>query len=228
MNGWTFVTVEGNKPWSIGTYGGNKYAYANGYNDDTDNEQWCISPAFDLTYYRDVVLTFRNAMKFTGPDMQLFFSSNYDGQNPSAATWTELDYEKSEGNYTWTESGEISLDGLQGKGNCYIAFLYTSNLDDGAAAWEVDDILILGSAYDAVEETELTDVNFWNYDNEIFVDNQTNGKVEMMVYNLLGQPVMTKTLSAGSVRLSHNLATGVYVVTLQNSKGRMAVKMIVR
>ncbi|MCR4847413.1 MAG: chitobiase/beta-hexosaminidase C-terminal domain-containing protein [Bacteroidales bacterium] len=228
MNGWTFVTIEGNKPWSIGTYGGNKYAYANGYNDDTDNEQWCISPAFDLTYYRDVVLTFRNAMKFTGPDMQLFFSSNYDGQNPSAATWTELDYVKSEGNYTWTESGEISLDGLQGKGNCYIAFLYTSNLDDGAAAWEVDDILILGTAYDAVEETALTDVNFWNYDNEIFVDNQTNGKVEMTVFNLLGQPVMAKTLSAGNVRLSHSLATGVYVVTLQNSKGRMAVKMIVK
>ena len=228
MNGWTFVTVEGNKPWNIGTYGGNKYAYANGYNDDTDNEQWCISPAFDLTYYRNVVLTFRNAMKFTGPDMQLFFSSNYDGEHPSSATWTELDYEKSEGNYTWTESGEISLDGLQGKGNCYIAFLYTSNLEDGAAAWEVDDILIIGSAYDAVEETEVTDVTLWNYGNEIFVDNQTNGNVEMAVYNLLGQPVYAKTISAGSVRFSHNLAKGVYVVTLQNSKGRMAVKMIVR
>ncbi|MBQ3709113.1 MAG: chitobiase/beta-hexosaminidase C-terminal domain-containing protein [Bacteroidales bacterium] len=228
MNGWTFVTVEGNKPWSIGTYGGNKYAYANGYNDDTDNEQWCISPAFDLTYFRDVTLTFRNAMKFTGPDMQLFFSSNYDGQNPSSATWTELEYVKSEGNYTWTESGEISLDGLQGKGNCYIAFLYTSNLEDGAAAWEVDDILIVGTAWDAVEETTVTDVNFWNYDNEIFVDNQTNGNVQMTVFNLLGQPVYTKTIGAGSTRFSHDLTAGLYVVTLQNSKGRMAVKMIVK
>ena len=72
------------------------------------------------------------------------------------------------------------------------------------------------------------DVNLWNANNEIFVDNQTNGNVEMTVFNLLGQPVMAKTLSAGSVRFSHNLATGVYVVTLQNSKGRMAVKMIVR
>ena len=228
MNGWTFVTVEGNKPWNIGQYNGNHYAYANGYNDDDDNEQWCISPAFDLTYYRDVVLTFRNAMKFTGPDMQLFFSSNYDGEHPTSATWTSLDFEKSEGNYVWTESGEISLDGLYGRSNCYIAFLYTSNLDDGAAAWEVDDILIVGTAYDAVEETTVMDINLWNADNEIFVDNQTNGNVEMTVFNLLGQPVMAKSLSAGSVRFSHSLATGVYVVTLQNSKGRMAVKMIIK
>ena len=227
MNGWTFITVEGNKPWSIGTYGGNKYAYANGYNDDADNEQWCVSPAFDLTYYTDVVLTFRNAMKFTGPDMQLFFSNNYDGEHLTAATWTELDYVKSEGNYTWTESGEISLDELRGS-NCYIAFLYTSNLEDGAAAWEVDDILILGTAYDAVEETSVMDVNFWSYDNEIFVDNQTNGNVQMTVFNMLGQQVLAKTLNEGSVRFSHNLVTGLYVVTLQNSKGSMSVKMVVR
>ena len=228
MNGWTFVTIEGNKPWNIGQYSGNHYAYANGYNDDSDNEQWCISPAFDLTYYRDVVLTFRNAMKFTGPDMQLFFSSNYDGEHPTSATWTELDFVKSEGNYVWTESGEISLDGLTGRSNCYIAFLYTSTLDDGAAAWEVDDIMIVGTAYDAVEETSVMDVTLWNSGNEIFVDNQTNGNVEMAVFNLLGQPVMAKTLNAGSCRFSHSLATGVYVVTLQNSKGRMAVKMIVK
>ena len=227
MNGWTFVTVEGNKPWSIGTYGGNKYAYANGYNDDIDNEHWCISPSFDLTYYTDVVLTFRNAMKFTGPDMQLMFSTDYDGEHISAATWTELDYVKSEGNYVWTESGEISLDGLRAS-NCHLAFLYTSFVDDGAAAWEVDDILVLGTAYDAVEETEVTDVSFWNFGNEIFFDNQTNGNVQMTVFNMLGQQVFAKTLSTGSVRFSHNLATGLYVVTLQNSKGRMAVKMIVR
>ena len=227
MNGWTFVTVEGNKPWSIGTYGGNKYAYANGYNDDIDNEQWCISPSFNLTYFTNVVLTFRNAMKFTGPDMQLLFSTDYDGTNISAATWTELDYVKSEGNYTWTESGEILLDGIRSS-NCHIAFLYTSTLEEGAAAWEVDDILVIGTAYDAVEETTVSDVNFWNYDNEIFVENQTNGNVQMTVFNLIGQQVFTKTLSSGNTRFSHNLANGLYVVTLQNSKGRMSVKMIVK
>ena len=227
MNGWTFVTVEGNKPWNVSSYGGNHYAYANGYNDDVDNEQWCISPAFDLTNMTDVVLTFRNAKNYTGPDLELYFSSDYDGQDPTAASWHELQFEMSTGGYTWTESGEISLDGLRSD-NCYIGFRYISTIDDGAAAWEVDDILITGTAYDAVEETELSNVGIWNHNDELYIENNTNGNLQMVVFNLLGQPVYTQTIGAGSVRFSHNLAKGVYVVTLQNSKERMAVKMIVR
>ena len=227
MNGWTFVTVEGNKPWNVSSYGGNHYAYANGYNDDTDNDQWCISPAFDLTNLINVTLTFRNAKNYNGPDIELLFADDYDGQDPSSATWHELQFNMSTGSYEWTESGEISLDIFRGD-NCYIAFHYISTLDDGAAAWEVDDILITGIAYDAVEETELRDVNFWNHNDEMVVENNTDGNLHMVVFNLLGQPVYNQTIGTGSVRFSHNLAKGVYVVTLQNNKERMAVKMIVR
>ena len=109
MNGWTFVTIEGNMPWGINQYQGNHYAYANGYGDDVANEHWCISPAFNLNIYSNASLTFRNAMKFTGPDLELYFSNDYDGENPSSATWTELTYVMSEGNYVWTESGVIDL-----------------------------------------------------------------------------------------------------------------------
>ena len=144
MNGWTFVTVEGNKPWTIGTYANNHYANANGYNDDVDNEQWCISPAFDLTLHagQDVILWFRNAMKFTGPALQLLFSNNYNGSNPTTATWQPLTFTPSPGNYEWTPSGVIDLSGFNGN-NCYIAFKYTSTVAEGAAAWEVDDIMVL-------------------------------------------------------------------------------------
>ena len=227
MNGWTFVTVYGNKPWTIGSYAGNHYANANGYNDDVDNDQWCISPAFNLDAYQGVVLTFMNAMKFTGPDLELYFSNNYDGQDPTTAIWQRLDFIKSEGNYTWTESGEISLDGLYGS-NCYLGFRYTSTLDEGAAAWEIDDILLTASSITGVNESTLMDVNFWNHSNEIFVENHTGSDLQMVVYNLLGQPMMAKTIGTGSVRFSHSLAQGIYVITLQNAQERMAVKMIVR
>ena len=227
MNGWTFVTVEGNKPWTVSSYGGNHYAYANGYNDDVDNDQWCISPAFDLTNLMNVTLTFRNAKNYNGPDLELLFADDYDGQDPSSATWHELQFNMSAGGYEWTESGEISLDIFRGD-NCYIAFHYVSTVEDGAAAWEVDDILVTGTAYDAVEETELTNVNFWNHNDEIIVENNTNGNLQMVVFNILGQPVCNQTIGTGSERFSHNLAKGVYVVTLQNSKERMAVKMIVK
>ena len=180
-----------------------------------------------MTNLRDVTLTFRNAKNYNGPDLELLFSDDYDGQDPSSATWHELQFNMSAGGYEWTESGEISLDLFRGN-NCYIAFHYISTLDDGAAAWEVDDVLITGTDYDAVEETELSNVGLWNHNDEIVIENNTNGNLQMVVFNLLGQPVYNQTIGTGSVRFSHDLAKGVYVIALQNNKERMAVKMIVR
>lgn len=143
MNGWTFVTVQGNKPWFIGQYNNNHYANANGYNDDDDNEQWCISPVFDLTEYagQDLKLTFKNATKFEGPALQLLFSNDYNGEDPTNATWQSLSFTPSPGNYTWTESGEIDMSGFSGS-SCYIAFKYISHVPNDAASWEVDDIML--------------------------------------------------------------------------------------
>ena len=227
MNGWTFVTVEGNKPWTIGTYNGNKYANANGYNDDVDNEQWCISPAFNLNNYEGVKLSFMNATKFDGPALELFFSNDYDGQDPTAATWQPLEFTMSEGNYTWTESGEISLDGFSGA-ICYIAFKYTSTIADGAAAWEVDDIVLSASSFTSVNETEKMNVMVWNRTHEIVVDNHSGDDLVMVVYNLLGQPVMSNRIATGSNCVAHNLSDGLYLVTLRNAQGMMTVKIVVR
>ena len=227
MDGWTFVTIYGNKPWTIATHNGNKYANANGYNDDVDNDQWCISPAFNLNNYEGVTLTFMNAMKFTGPDLELYFSNNYDGQDPTTAMWQRLDFTMSEGNYTWTESGEISLNSFSGS-NCYIGFRYTSTIEDGAASWEIDDIVLTATSITSVSEAEAMNVNIWNYDNEIFVENNTNNSVQLSVFNVLGQQVLAKTVATGSVRFTHNLAKGMYIVTLQCNDERKSGKIIVR
>ena len=227
MNGWSFITVEGNKPWNIGTYNNNHYAYANGYGDDVDNEQWCLSPWFNLNNYDGVTLTFRNATKFNGPALELLFSNDFDGQDLSTGTWHPLSFNQSPGNYTWVESGEISLDGFSG-GRCYIAFRYTSAPGtDNAAAWEIDDIMLMAGTT-SVSEISLMEVNLWNNGNEITVENNTESNLQMVVFNVLGQQVLSKTITTGSVRFSHNLNQGVYIVTLQNNKERMASKIIVR
>lgn len=228
MDGWTFVTVEGNKPWSVSSYGGNQYAYANGYNDEVDNEQWCISPAFDLTPYMGTTLTFMNAKNYSGPDLELYFSNDYNGQDPTDATWQPLEYNMSEGGYNWAESGEISLDGFTGE-SCYIGFRYISTIEDGAAAWEIDDILLYATSdTTSVSEFTMMDVNLWNHNNEIFVENNTNTNLQMVVLDLLGRQVFVKPIGMGSVRFTHNLNQGLYIVTLQNNKERMSSKMVVR
>ncbi|MBO6025923.1 MAG: T9SS type A sorting domain-containing protein, partial [Bacteroidales bacterium] len=47
-------------------------------------------------------------------------------------------------------------------------------------------------------------------------------------FDILGQQMLAKTVATGSVRFSHNLTTGLYVVTLYNGKERMASKIVVR
>ena len=146
-HGWTQVSVEGDAEWIIGSYQGNHYGYMNGYSEGSahQNEDWLISPAFDLDAYTDVVLTFRTAKNYNGDDIEVFFSNDYDGTNPNAATWQTINCPLSTGGWNWVESGAISMDGFSGN-NCYIAFKYTSS-DEQAAGWEVDDILLVsGSA----------------------------------------------------------------------------------
>lgn len=147
MNGWTFVNVEGEMEWTVATYQGNHYAYANGYNHGA-NEDWCISPAFNLDAYDNPTLNFRTATKFDGNVLQVMFSNDYDGEDPTAATWTELTCELSTGNYTWVESGDIDLSAFNGN-ECYIGFKYTCEADQ-AAAWEVDDIVLVGQTSEPV------------------------------------------------------------------------------
>lgn len=230
MNGWTFVTVEGNKPWVIGSYSGNHYANANGYGDDVDNEQWCISPAIDLSSrdYQNVTLTFMNATKFDGPALELYISNDYDGQDPTAATWEPLEYIQSEGNYTWTESGEILLDEFIGS-TFHIGFRYISTIDEGAAAWEVDDIMIVGEFYDNVITAETTlSVDVWNNSNELMIENNGNETLNVVVYNIVGQPMLSKRVATGSNIIRHNLAEGVYIVRIADSKEMTSVKVDVR
>ena len=139
-HGWTQVNVEGETAeWTIGEHSSNHYAYMNAYQQGA-NEDWLISPAFDLDSYSDAMLSFRTARNFNGPDIVVYFSNDYDGEDPTAATWTTLTYHLSAGGYAWTESGDISLSAFSGR-ECYIAFKYTST-EENAAAWEIDDIML--------------------------------------------------------------------------------------
>ena len=160
MNGWTFVDVEGEMSWTVAQYGGNHYAYANGYNHGA-NIDWCISPAFNLDAISNPILTFRTAKNFTGPDLEVFFSNDYDGSNPLSASWTPLTCALSTGGWTWIESGAIDLSSFSGT-NCYIGFMYTCE-ENIAAGWEVDDILLVGQTSEPVVNVTPLTLTGFNY-----------------------------------------------------------------
>lgn len=154
MNGWTFVAVSGETQWTVASYANNHYAYANGYNKPA-SEAWCISPAFNLNNYDNPVLSFKTATKFNGPVLEVLFSNDYDGVNPSSATWNSIPCALSTGDYAWVESGDIDMSVYNGT-NCYIAYKYT-NTDENAAGWEVDDCLLVGNtSIPVISATPLT------------------------------------------------------------------------
>lgn len=142
--GWTTQDVTGAQSWQIGNFSGNNpYAEMNGFDQSggtaVENEDWYISPALDAS--QGLYMEFLNAKNFTGPDMELLVSENYDGTSaPSTANWDTIGFNKSTGGFDWVNSGMIDLTPYTST-DFYVAFVYNST-DTEAAHWEVDDVRI--------------------------------------------------------------------------------------
>ena len=240
MNGWTFYDVSGPASWSVDSYQNNNYAYANAYNQG-QNEDWCISPAFDLSNVSNAVLTFRTAKNYNGPILDVRFSENYEGGDPNDATWISLPCTLSTGSWTWTESGDIDLSDYNSS-NCHIGFMYTS-LENSAAGWEVDDIMLVGqtsTTEPVVNVTPLT-LSGFNYmegnasmDEQSFVISGMNLTESIIVNNpgsyfqisrtsgsdFVNEQDITLNPTNGSidqtiyVKMADGLAAGTYSTTL--------------
>jgi hypothetical protein len=214
MNGWTFIDVEGEMSWSIASYQGNHYAYANGYNHGA-NIDWCISPVFNLDAISNPTLSFRTAMKFTGNDLEVFFSNDYDGEDPTEATWTALNCALSTGNYEWVESGDIDLSSFNGTA-CYIGFKYTCE-ESAAAAWEVDDITLVGMTSDPVVNVTPLALNGFSY-------TEGNGPSDEQSFTVAGFNLSGNIIISEASHYEISLASGddfaaQSVITLNHSNG---------
>jgi hypothetical protein len=148
--GWTTayptgtMNPTGNIVWTIGTFGGRSYAnITNFVSGNKQCESWLISPSLNLSATNNPILSFITAKNnFAGPLIQALVSTNYvAGSNPNTATWTSLVATLSTGNFTWTNSGNISLNAYKAS-NVTIGFKYTGTTSSGSN-WEIDDIAIL-------------------------------------------------------------------------------------
>lgn len=145
--GWNSYSITGEQNWTVPStqYGhNNSYcAFMSGYdNGSHENENWLVSPSFNPDAYNHLRFSFWNTSAYTGPPLQLFYSTNFSG-DPQTATWVEIDnviWHNGETNWEWTFSGVIDLAHLSGQ-TAHIAFKYTST-NEQSASWEIDDILL--------------------------------------------------------------------------------------
>ena len=81
---------------------------------------------------------------------------------------------------------------------------------------------------DGVEETLASSVSVWNNVNEMMIENNSGKCLNVMVYNIIGQPVLNETITAGSNVIRHDLTEGVYIVRLTDGKNMTGIKVVVR
>lgn len=106
------------------------------------NEDWLISPPFNLTGANNPMLRFFSKSQFAGNQLVLKVSTNYvPGTNPNTATWTNINGKfPAAGSNVWTVSDSIDLSAYTVP-NVYIAWYYTST-SAIASQWSLDDIRI--------------------------------------------------------------------------------------
>ncbi|MAR90046.1 MAG: hypothetical protein CML06_04075 [Pseudomonadales bacterium] len=138
-------------------YNGQK-ASMNGYNAAAadPNEicnDWMILPPQDLSTRDAITLTFDSDYNFGGPELFLFYSSDYNptvNADPGSATWQPLAFDlPATGGYTLTPSGPVVIQAsaipVAERDNVYIGFQYlsTGRLSSDGRVWEVDNVLVV-------------------------------------------------------------------------------------
>ncbi|MBN2829671.1 MAG: chitobiase/beta-hexosaminidase C-terminal domain-containing protein [Candidatus Cloacimonetes bacterium] len=150
LGNWTAVSVIGAQTWLANS----SNAYMNGYlSGAQDNEDWLISPAMNFDAYENEVFSFDSAKNYTGPDLEVYISTDYV-DNPSTASWTALNPVLSSGSNVWTGSGDLDVSAYSG--TVRIAFKYVSTTG-GAASWRVDNVLIQGTVIEGVNTAPTID-----------------------------------------------------------------------
>ena len=104
-----------------------------------------ITPLVDNTN-GDKTLTFKASMAYwthnSGDPLEVYISTNYNGDNFESATWTKLSPNlptSSNDNYEWVESGDVDLSSYSG--NIAIAFKYKGS-DTESTSIAIDDVVI--------------------------------------------------------------------------------------
>ena len=147
LDGWTNLLVTGDRLWQGKEFSSDKYVQATGYNSSlSEMETWLITPPV-INTSGDKTLSFKSAMAYWAhlagnQPITILASTDFDGTNFESATWTELTAilpNSGSSNYSWIESGDVSLAGFSG--NVAIAFKYIGS-DAESTSIQIDDVII--------------------------------------------------------------------------------------
>ncbi len=156
----TVVNNLGTNDWYF--YSNYGCAYVNGYSSGA-NDDWLISPAFDLTHKETATIAFTHASAYGSADTKpthcmVKVSADYVN-DVTSATWYIVDgLTFAPGNWTWSNQSLIVPANVLGQPNVVVAFHYNIVSADDAPAWEVKDFVFEAICKESGTHTDMDHV----------------------------------------------------------------------
>lgn len=239
LSNWTSYSTEGPQEWYWDSFGNPPgSAVMSGFDGGAvANEDWLVSPAMDFSLVIEATLDFDEAINYgTGNienEQEVYISSDYSGSGDPAAngTWEKLAITGRSSSDSWdfVSIDQVDISDYAQKTQVYIAFRYVSTTD-GAATWEVDNVLVRGIFDVSAPQTNYNhQVSLYPNPSEgnITVSSDAFSNADYKVYSLAGSIVAEGTLSGGqkSLSLTH-LEGGVYMIQFSD-KNKTAIKRLI-
>lgn len=147
------IKVEGlsfkkGNSWFNREFRGDRFAQVNGFGADTNSNAWMFTPSMDLSDFDNAYFTFDNTKNFSGGALELLISTDYDGIDPTMATWDTLTGQAnwSPGGYDEVKAGTIDISNYL-SANTYVAWAYSGGPDPGQSTlWQIDNLRFWGNS----------------------------------------------------------------------------------
>lgn len=165
----TEVTISNsfNHNWFHGDHSGDSFARISNYNSGSSSnealESWLVSPTIDLSASTTPTLNFNHTKRYSGADLELYVSMNYDGSNFATATWTNIsstvpNWDANIGAWPFVNSGNLDVTAYK-SAQFAIAFRYQGSGSDGST-YQVDDVLINEGGLGPAPDVSIYDIQY--------------------------------------------------------------------
>lgn len=169
--GWSSVTVSGDKNWYWTTFDNNTYAAVTGFKGTKPPfDAWLITPALDIKNAKSKILNFDTQVNGYGSSTSKFEVYVLNSADPATATVKKqlnpvLAKAPDNGYSGFANSGDIDLSAFA-DGSYYIGFRYYATPDSYYATWCLDNVKFNaggGSSVQAITRGDFETFNNGNY-----------------------------------------------------------------
>lgn len=228
----TAINLTGTNDWYY--YANYQCAYINGYNSG-DNNDWLVSPVFDLQGMESATLSFTHANGYGeaatwNKQCKVLVSANYTG-DVNTATWHELSGIRfSSQNWEWVDNTiDIPMESFANQ-SIVIAFHYNVSSSDAIPAWEVKNFNLQATCSTQESATQVAMKSSLSiYPNPVFDYVRIESEYEITqirITDSAGHLIMSFTSYYSELDLSR-LPAGIYFMQIETTNG-LEVRKIVK